>query len=279
MRSSSALEKMFAAWARSCASVTSDSPTMRWAWARACASAVAVPVVSTARDSALSWMSSWRASSTRASSRMRWRASSAMASCSFFFAAFVALASRASVVIEIAIWTDCMSESRVDLSTGSTDWMSTALTTRWLLGNRNSVRRSPVAGSTPNTARLMISAEALWNASKETPATAPRTRDAMALHMSPTKSGMLKSSAPSAGELRSTSKNHPYERRRSRRAWSEVSTVRMSVEKSGPSWSTMSRIWPERLGLPPERLSTVSCSSGWSITMSGPKTTRAVFWR
>ena len=51
--------------------------------------------------------------------------------------------------------------------------------------------------SSPNTEALMIFAEFLWKSSNLTDATAPRMREAMALHASPMKSGTEKSFAPS----------------------------------------------------------------------------------
>lgn len=56
-------------------------------------------------------------------------------------------------------------------------------------------------------------------------------------------------------------------------AWSAVSTTTISVQKSGPSSKHNAFISFGRFGLPPDILRTVNCSSGPSITKSGPKIT------
>eukprot|EP01085_Mycamoeba_gemmipara_P004160 Mycagemm_TRINITY_DN10274_c0_g1::TRINITY_DN10274_c0_g1_i1::g.4160::m.4160 type:complete len:118 gc:universal TRINITY_DN10274_c0_g1_i1:752-1105(+) len=91
------------------------------------------------------------------------------------------------------------------------------------------------SASTPKTAERMILAEFLWKLSKLTAATAPRTRAATALQASPTKSGTWKICAPSFSFL-THEKYQLYESFSERRAWSAVSTVMISVIKSGPSW-------------------------------------------
>jgi hypothetical protein len=62
-----------------------------------------------------------------------------------------------------------------------------------------------------------------------------------------------------------------------KRAWSAVSTMTMSVMKSGPSWRAMALITDGRFGLSPDKDSSVKCSSGPSCTRSGPKTMRGFF--
>eukprot|EP00732_Lithocolla_globosa_P002281 Lithocolla_globosa_v1_NODE_1449_length_2569_cov_1158.698886.p4 type:complete len:155 gc:universal NODE_1449_length_2569_cov_1158.698886:1892-1428(-) len=148
--------------------------------------------------------------------------------------------------------------------------------TRLFEGNKKR-SRTLWSSPTPNTEVRMILAEFLWKSSKATAATAPRMREAMALQASPIKSGTEKIFLRSSADLGSHSKCQLYDNWRDRRAWSEVSMVMMSVQKSGPSSRHSERIWLGRLGLPPDRLRSVNCSSGCSITSSGPNSTRAFF--
>lgn len=64
-----------------------------------------------------------------------------------------------------------------------------------------------------------------------------------------------------------------YDSWRESLAWSAVSTVMISVQKSGPNSKHKVLMTFGLFGLSPERLSWVNCSSGANITRSGPKTT------
>lgn len=123
----------------------------------------------------------------------------------------LAAASWELVVISMASWTLRCRASRVRWSTGSTDCTSTLLTTSPFCGKKarslalgRAKPSEPLVsdGSKPKTAARMMRAEFLWKSSKVTEATAPRTRDAMALQASPTKSGTEKSLATSCGSFR-----------------------------------------------------------------------------
>lgn len=125
---------------------------------------------------------------------------------------YLAAASWELVVISMASWTLRCRASRVLWSTGSTDCTSTLLTTSpfwgkmaWSRGWGRTLLSGPLVSrvSKPKTAVRMMRAEFLWKSSKVTEATAPRTRDAMALQASPTKSGTEKSLAVSLGSFRS----------------------------------------------------------------------------
>mmetsp|Transcript_139401 Transcript_139401/g.242441 ORF Transcript_139401/g.242441 Transcript_139401/m.242441 type:complete len:258 (+) Transcript_139401:1358-2131(+) len=204
---SSASIMMVCASARRRAMLTWDSPSIWAAAAMARASALLAPVDSIAADSACSARSSSRSFSALALSSMICRSSSPFALCSRRSASCRAAASWDLVVISMASCTDFMRASRVLASTGSTDWISTLVTTRRLFLNSRRSRGLPVALLTPKTAAWMMAAEFLWNVSKGSPATAPRMRDAMALQASPTKSATLNTFVAAAMSPALQSKN------------------------------------------------------------------------
>mmetsp|Transcript_8781 Transcript_8781/g.21693 ORF Transcript_8781/g.21693 Transcript_8781/m.21693 type:complete len:254 (-) Transcript_8781:1299-2060(-) len=247
---------------------------MRADSARARASATACPVASTAALSACSERSDMRSRSACTSSTMRWRSRRPPEAWSLRCPSCLAAASCDLVVISIAMYTDFCSESRVDWSTGSIAWMSMLMMATLFASTRSLPRTFPVS-STPKTDERMILADDLWKSSNVVAATAERTRDPMSLQMSPTKSGTANNFAADAGSVLSTSNCQLYESCSSSRAWSNVSTVMISVEKSGPSARRIDWIWWPFFGFPPESERTVNCSSGCSIASSGPKTTRA----
>mmetsp|Transcript_98551 Transcript_98551/g.274297 ORF Transcript_98551/g.274297 Transcript_98551/m.274297 type:complete len:305 (-) Transcript_98551:542-1456(-) len=204
--SSAAVRSMRMALARSSACITSASPLMRLASATAAASALAWPCVSTARLSATKPSSARRDSSASALFLSCCRSSRPLASSSSRLASCFARLSWLLVVISIASWTLFCSDSRVRSSTGSTLCTSTLVMTRPLDSNTNWSRTRP-SSYRPKTLLRMMRAECLWKESKLSAATAPRTREARALHESPTKSRTAKSRAVCAGSERSTSKH------------------------------------------------------------------------
>ncbi|TNN40446.1 Myocyte-specific enhancer factor 2C [Liparis tanakae] len=131
-------------------------------------------------------------------------------------------------------------ESRVLWSTGSTDWMSTLLMVRWFWEKRR-LWRTASFSSKPNTAEQMIRLEFYG-----------RERQASG------RSGARYCARDSCS---------------CSRAWSAVSMVMTSVKKSGPSSRQMALMTLALLGLSPDSDSMVNCSSGPSITMSGPNST------
>ena len=154
--------------------------------------------------------------------------------------------------------------------------MSTEVMTSLLAAKSNSSLNFPES-SFPKTASLIFKLLLWWKSSKVTELTAPLTLLAIDLQASPTKSLTENSLMASCGSSLSTLKYQLYERVRFNLAWSEVSTIIMSVMKSGPKliykdWMTFSR-----LGLPPDNDKIVNCSSGPSMTRSGPKTTLDFF--
>mmetsp|Transcript_22524 Transcript_22524/g.41700 ORF Transcript_22524/g.41700 Transcript_22524/m.41700 type:complete len:277 (+) Transcript_22524:399-1229(+) len=182
--------------ARSRARSTAASPSMPAAWARALASAWAWPEVSMAALSARRASSRLRDSSACASFLSFCCCSRPLASSSSRWASWRARASWLLVVISMAICTLLLRLARVASSTGSTLWMS-MLVISSRLAVKVSVAPSSSSKFLPNTARRMILAEFLWKLSKVSPATAPRTREAMLLITSPTKSRTLNTLGPS----------------------------------------------------------------------------------
>jgi len=185
--------------------LTSALPWMSAAWALAFASAVAWPVDSTAADAAWSSKSCRRAFSASASSWIFWRSNLPLACCSRRSASCLASASWDLVVISMANCTDFCKASLVRESTGSTDWISMLVMTRLLALNTKRLRGLP-SWSVPNTASRIIWADPLWKLSKEWAATIPRTREAIALQASPTKSGTEKIAADFPSSFASYSK-------------------------------------------------------------------------
>ena len=96
----------------------------------------------------------------------------------------------------MASCTDFCRESLVLWSTGSTDWISMLVMYRLFCLNTK-LSRTFSFSLRPNTEARITRAEFLWKSSNGTWATAPLTREAMALQASPTKSGTLKSLAAS----------------------------------------------------------------------------------
>ena len=114
--------------------------------------------------------------------------------------------------------------SRVLGSTGSTPWISTLVTTSRLFLNSSRGLGRPVSRLMPKTAAWMMLDELRWNVSNGSPATAPRTREAMALHASPTKFDTLNTLVAASTSPCGQSKNQLYASCSDSRAWSEVST-------------------------------------------------------
>mmetsp|Transcript_89341 Transcript_89341/g.149145 ORF Transcript_89341/g.149145 Transcript_89341/m.149145 type:complete len:261 (-) Transcript_89341:1471-2253(-) len=253
---------------------TCDSPSISAAAATAFASALLAPVDSMAADSACSPSRTSRSFSALALSSITCRSRCPFASCSRRSASWRAAASCDLVVISIANCTDFISASRVLGSTGSTPWISTLVTTSRLFLNSSRGLGRPVSRLMPKTAAWMMLDELRWNVSNGSPATAPRTREAMALHASPTKFDTLNTLVAASTSPCGQSKNQLYASCSDSRAWSEVSTCTRSVMKSGPRDRHSDLIFPGSLGLPPDSFSTVNSSSGPSITKSGPKAMR-----
>mmetsp|Transcript_28188 Transcript_28188/g.41896 ORF Transcript_28188/g.41896 Transcript_28188/m.41896 type:complete len:285 (+) Transcript_28188:301-1155(+) len=185
-----------AASASSFACFTSARAAMSSASARARASLAAWPSEVMAALSARRPRRALRAASFSASLRSRCCSSSPLASSSSAPAWWRARASCELVVISMAICTLLLRLARVASSTGSTLWMS-MLVISSRLAVKVSVAPSSSSKFLPNTARRMILAEFLWKLSKVSPATAPRTREAMLLITSPTKSRTLNTLGPS----------------------------------------------------------------------------------
>eukprot|EP00659_Diplonema_papillatum_P000997 gene997-biopygen1011 len=96
----------------------------------------------------------------------------------------------------------------------------------------------------PKTAYRMIDDEFLWKLSNVTPAQQPLILLAIALQLSPTKSGTLNTFRTAVLSFGSTAKRQLYDSCSSNLAWSAVSTLMLSVMKSGPKNSERHLIRP-----------------------------------
>mmetsp|Transcript_17740 Transcript_17740/g.24926 ORF Transcript_17740/g.24926 Transcript_17740/m.24926 type:complete len:230 (+) Transcript_17740:282-971(+) len=184
---SSALTSISLAIACSSACLTSASPSISRYSALASASALAVPVDATAAHSPCSAMSSWRAASVVFMLAIFCCSILPRASCSIFSASCLALRSCFLVVISMASCTDFCRDSRVRSSTGSTDCISIFVMVK-VFAVKTKLSFTLPCSLTPKIADRMSLELFLWKLSKATAATAPLTRDAMALQASPTKS-------------------------------------------------------------------------------------------
>ena len=96
--------------------------------------------------------------------------------------------------------------------------------------------------------------------------------------MSPLKSLISKIFYFSSSLFYSKSNYQLYDNWSLKPAWSEVSTVITSVEKSGPNMILRVLITPGLLGFPPDKAVTVNYSSGFNNINYGPKTILLVFF-
>lgn len=127
--------------------------------------------------------------------------------------------------------------------------------------------------SFPNTAPWIIFDDDWWKFSYDVPLTAPLILLAIVLHALPTKSLTLNNANAESLSVLLTLKNQFYDNFSLNLAWSDVSTINISVIKSGPNTKDNVLIAPSFLGLPPDNDKTVNSSSGANETISGPNTT------